>query len=88
MGVNRCWPRRQTANPPPQASSALSDLTDGLFFSATPLQICPIPKGIWGTLGVHVIGGGVQKLDTKGVPAASDRVKAGGTPEEAKVQGR
>lgn len=49
---------------------------DGLSSDTLGLQICPGPKGILGTkgggLGCVCMGLGVQNLDTKGVPAASD----------------
>ncbi len=51
---------------------------DGLSSNTLGLQICPGPKGILGTkgggLGCVCVGCGVQKLDTKGVPASSDKV--------------
>ncbi len=75
--VNRCWPRQQTTNHPPPPSSH-THLTDGLSSNTLGLQICPGPKGILGTkgggLGCVRVRLGVQNLDTKGVPAASDKL--------------
>lgn len=77
--VNRCWPRRQAANNPPNCTHTYT-WRMACLQTHYVYKSAPVPRAFW-ELGEGVyewervcvwLGLGVQNLDTKRVPAAGD----------------